>query len=127
MEAIKSAAFISVGRACGFAGLAVILIVLGLSFAPVYATRTGGILCLVVTAVLVFRAVTARRWPYDRTETWLILEEAKRPPAPIAQQIIGETLRETFFWFAQQATLFAIGFLIASAVLQAIGLGGWNA
>ena len=126
MEAIQNAAFVSVGRACGFAALAVVLVVLGLSFAPVHAMRTGGLLCLSLTAVLIFRALTARRWPYERTETWLILSESQRPPAQIAQMVIGEILRETFFRFAQHSAIAAAGLLAVSASLKALGFGGWD-
>ena len=41
MEAIENAAFISVGRACGFVGLAVFCIVFGLMYDPVFAARAG--------------------------------------------------------------------------------------
>ncbi len=126
MEAIENAAFVSVGRACGFAGLAILCIMTGLSFAPVKAAQAGGVLCLMVTLFLMFRAATARNWPYRRTETWLILGEDKRPPEKIAQRVIGETLRETFFWFAKQTALFSIGFLAASAVMQIAGIGVWG-
>ena len=37
MEAIENAAFISIGQACGFAGLAVFCMVFGLMFDPVLA------------------------------------------------------------------------------------------
>ena len=123
MDAIENAAYVSVGRACGFAGLAVFCMVIGLSFEPALAARAGGIACFAVMAILVFRAWQAPWRPYKYTELWLILEEDKRPPASIAQQVIGETLRDTYSWFAQQAGIITATLLIIAIVLRLIGLG----
>ncbi len=108
MDAIENAAFISVGRACGFFGLGVFCLMFGLSFEPVLAARSGAILCLFFALILCAYAIRARTRPYRRTELWLILAKDCRPPAGIAQRVIGETLRETYFWFARQAVLISI-------------------
>jgi hypothetical protein len=126
MDAIDNAAFVSVGRACGFSGLAIFCLMFGLSFDPALAARVGGALCLMVTVILVFYAWRARARPYKRTETWLILAKDKRPPAGIAQQVIGEALRETYVWFARQSTIIAIVLLASSMVLQLAGVGEWT-
>jgi hypothetical protein len=52
MEAIENAAFISIGQACGFAGLAVFCMVFGLMFDPVLAARAGGLTSFSVAATL---------------------------------------------------------------------------
>ncbi len=118
MGAIENAAFTSVGRACGFLGLAIFCVMWGISFQPELAARVGGWLCLSAAAYLSVCALRARTRPYKRTETWLILPKAERPPAEVAQQLIGEALRETYFWFAKHAALFAVVLLIASLVLS---------
>ncbi len=118
MDAIENAAYVSVGRACGFAGLGVFCLMFGLSFDPALAARTGGGLCLLVTLILGGYAWWAPLRPYQRTETWLMIPEDQRPPADVAQQIVGETLRGTYVWFARQAGLIAIVLLVASAALQ---------
>ena len=122
MDAIESAAFISVGRAVGFAGLAVFCVSLGLSFQPALAVRTGGIMCLLVAFILIFYAMRALTRPYKKTELWLILDKKARLPAKIAQRVIGGILRETYYWFAQQATIFAIVLLSLSLLLEVSGL-----
>ena len=71
MEAIENAAYISVGRACGFAALAIFCLMFGLSFDPPLAARTGGLLCLGLTVILGLYALRARSRPYKRTELWL--------------------------------------------------------
>ena len=123
MEAIETAAQISVGRACGFAGLGVLCLMLGLSFDPVLAARAGGLLCLAVTLILTIYAVRARKRPYRDTEVWLILSREDRPPESVAQQVIGEALRQTYFWFARQSALVAIVLLASAATLSILGVG----
>ena len=123
MEAIEKAAFVSVGRACGFAGFALVLLMLGLSFEPVLATRTGSLLGLVLMGILFGYSARAPVRPYKRTEAWLILPKDERPPATIAQRVIGQALRETYLWFARQAAIISCLLLAASVVLQFIGGG----
>ncbi len=118
MDAIENAAYVSVGRACGFAGLAVFCLIFGLSFDPALAARTGGMVCLTVTLILVFYAWRARTRPYKRTEVWLILPKDARPPAGIAQRIIGEILRDTYIWFAKQTAIISMVLLVSAVALQ---------
>jgi len=122
MGAIEKAAFVSIGRACGFAGFAVLLLVIGLSFEPVLAARTGSALGLLLTGILFACAARARSRPYKRTEVWVLLRRDERPPAAIAQRVIGQALYETYRWFARQAAIVSILLLAASLVLQVIEL-----
>ncbi len=126
MDAIENAAFVSVGRACGFSGLAIFCLMFGFAFDPAFSARVGGGLCLMVSVILAFYAWRARTRPYKRTETWLILAKDSRPPAAVAQQVIGETLRETYTWFARQSAFIAIALLASSMVLQLAGVGVWG-
>lgn len=123
MEAIENAAYVSVGRACGFAGLGLFCVVLGLSFDPALAARTGGAGSLAVALILAFYAWRAPWRPYVRTEVWLILAKDKRPPHSIAQRVIGSTLRRIYSWFAQQAAIIAAVLLATAIVLQLSGVG----
>lgn len=125
MDAIENAAYVSVGRACGFAGLAVFCLMFGLSFEPALAARTGGVVCLAVTLILAFYAYRARTRPYKRTELWLILPKDQRPPAGVAQRLIGEALRETYLWFAKQAAIISVVLLASSLALQMTGFA-WS-
>ena len=123
MDAIENAAFVSVGRACGFAGLAIFCLMFGLSFEPVLAARTGAALCLSVALILAGYAYRAPTRPYKRTELWLILTKEKRPPPVYAQRVIGGALRETHIWFARRAALISFVLLAVSAAMQLIGVG----
>ena len=75
-------------------------------------------LCGLLAGILAFRALTARTRPYKRTELWLILAKDARPPAGIAQRVIGEALRDTYTWFARQAAIISVVLLMTSVVLQ---------
>ncbi len=118
MDVIENAAYVSIGRACGFAGLGIFCVMFGLSFDPAYAARTGGILCLGTAAILAFRGWTAATRSYKKTELWIIIAKDKRPPATIAQQVIGTALREAYLWFAQSTAIIAFVLLISALVLH---------
>jgi hypothetical protein len=118
MEFIERAALVSVSRGCGFGGLAIFCFMVGLSPHPQISTTAGGVLCLVMAAVLVILAVRARSYPYKRTEVWLMLREEHRPPSQVAQKLIGNVLRETCFRFAQHALVGAMALLTLSTVIR---------
>ena len=121
MDAIEAAAFTSIGRACGFAGLGILCVMLGLSFEPVTATRAGGVLGLSLALVLAVFGLRAPSRSYEHTELWLILPKEARPPSTIAQRVIGQALRDTYFWFAERITIGALGLLGVSLILKLIG------
>jgi hypothetical protein len=116
MEAIERAAHISVGRACGFAGLAILCFMVGLSYEPHLSARTGGSLALLLTAVLIVKALMAPRTNHKHTETWLILAESDRPPPAAAQALIANVLRSVYLQYARYAAFCAV-ILLASSIL----------
>ncbi len=121
MDPIENAAHVSIGRACGFAGLGIFCVMVGLSYEPDLAARAGGMLFLIMVLILAFRAGTARTRPYKKTELWLIIDKEKRPPEGIAQQVVGEALREAYLSFAESTALIAFVLLIAALVLGFAG------
>ncbi|MDH3663523.1 MAG: hypothetical protein OEU92_26490 [Alphaproteobacteria bacterium] len=121
MDAIEAAAFTSIGRACGFAGLGILCVMLGLSFEPVMATRTGGVMGLGLASILALFGLRAPSRSYERTELWLILPKDARPPSTIAQRVIGQALRDTYFWFAERTAIGSFSLLAVSLVLKLIG------
>ena len=120
MDAIENAAYVSIGRACGFAGLAIFCVMFGLSFDPAYAAQVGGMLCLGTAGILVFRGWTAQTRPNKKTELWIIIAKDDRPPAEIAQRVIGTALREAYLWFAQSAAIIALVLLLSALALHFI-------
>jgi hypothetical protein len=64
---------------------------------------------------LLIKAQYAATRPYKRTEVWLMLEPANRPPGAVAQRLIGNALRDAF-------RDYALHFARASALALALGL-----
>lgn len=123
MEAIEKAAFISVGRACGFAGLAILCTMIGLSFDPLVAARTGGMFTFAMTLFLGYRARTAPTRPYRRTEAWMMLARSELPDEARAQRMIGGALKNAYLWFARQCAFITVILWSAVIVLALAGRG----
>ncbi len=120
MDELRRMAFVSIGRACGFAGLAILCVMLGLTYDPLVAVRSGGVLMTLVTVVLLLKARTALTQDVRRTEMWLMLDEGKRPAAEYAQWAGATVLRDTYLWFAQYAAGLSI-VLWVTALLVSLG------
>jgi hypothetical protein len=120
MEQIESYARASVARGSAFGLLAIVCTMVGLSGTPILALKIGGMLCLMASFILILKAVLATRRPYKRTEVWLMLDPLQRPPATVAQRIIGNALREAFQDFARHFARAAAASLGASLVVGLI-------
>lgn len=120
MEQIRSLAYVSVRRACAFAGLGILTFMMGLSFDPALAARCGAMFTSVLTLFLVYRGSHALRFPYRHTEVWIMLDKPKAMPAEVAQKVIGTALQESYLAHAELAAGIAvflwITFVIALAV-----------
>lgn len=108
MEDIKRVAFETVLRGCAFASLAIFCVMIGFSFDPRIAFKTGGALTLLMVGVLYLKAIEARTKPYRRTEMWLYLTEEQRPPPAYAQFVSATVLRETYLTFAYWTAIISI-------------------
>ena len=56
---MRRIAYETVLRACGFGSLAIFCIMVGLSFNPLVAFQTGGVLTMLMTGILVLKALEA--------------------------------------------------------------------
>ena len=101
MEKLQQVAFLSVSRAVGFAGLAIFTLMVGLCFDPLLSLRSGGVLLLLLVAVLLLKAQLAASTDYRRTEAWLLLDSSDRPDESFAGRAVSGALREAFLWFAR--------------------------
>ena len=122
MDHLRRTAFVSVGRACGFAGLAIVCVMVGFSYDLVAAARAGGILTLLVTVVLIMKAREAVWRDYRRTELWLMLEKDERPPPAIAQAVTSTVLQDAYFWFARHTAGISVALWLMAVFLSAIGV-----
>ena len=107
MDYLRQAATASVGRACGFAGLAIGCVMIGLSFDPPQMMRAGAILPLLLALGLCAKAWIAAKQDYRGTETWMMLESEHKPPAEIAQKALPTVLSETYYRFARLSAGFS--------------------
>jgi len=105
---------LSVARGCGFAMIAVVTTVVGLSNHMDVALTAGGLMCLIGCLVLVMKAIHASRQPYKSTEVWLMLEPQDRPNAAIAQTVISVARRGALLQFAHYAAWLAAAQFAAS-------------
>jgi len=119
LDRIEYLARLSVGRACGFATLAILTFFVGLSGEMALALRSAGLLCLLTCFVLLLKALSARRRPYKQTEVWLMLKPGERPQESVAQQVIGTVLRQTYLQFALAAA-FAAAFMLAGSLFYRV-------
>jgi hypothetical protein len=117
MEAIERAANVSVGRACGFCGLAIMCFMVGFAYEPHLSARVGGSFALAVSLVLIVKAWLAQRTYYKRTETWLILPDEDRPSPAQAQAMISAVLKQVYLIYACYSALAAVVLLAASMLL----------
>jgi hypothetical protein len=127
VEEMRRIAEETVLRACGFGSLAIFCFMVGLSFNPAVAFQSGGVLTMLMTGILVFKAFEARTKPYRRTEMWLYLPRELRPPAASAQQITATLMREIYLRFAMWTAavaiiMWAIALLVSLAGIQSVGL-----
>ncbi len=108
MEELRKAAFISVARGCGFGMLAIICVMVGMSFNPRAVFQAGGLLTLLMALILILKARNALTKDYKKTEMWLILPENFRPPERYAQWATATVMRDAFLTFAQYTALISI-------------------
>lgn len=101
MEKVREVAFISIGRAVGFSGLAIFTIMVGLSFHPVVALQSGGVLLMLLLAALLLKAQRAPFTDYRHTEAWMLLDRSDRPDESYAGRAVVTALRDACLWFAR--------------------------
>lgn len=118
MDELRRMAFVSIGRACGFAGLAILCVMIGLAYDPLVAVRSGGIFMTLATIVLLLKARQALTRDVRHTEMWLMLEEDRRPAQAYAQWAGATVLRDTYLWFAQYAAGLSIVLWLAALILS---------
>jgi hypothetical protein len=101
MEKLRHTAFLSIARAVAFSGLAIFVVMVGLSYDPMLALRTGGILLLLLVAGLLLKAQQIPFIDYKRTEAWILLEKSDRPDTSVASRAVPAALRQACLWFAR--------------------------
>ena len=108
MEHMRRIGFETVLRACGFGSLAIFCVIIGLSFEPRAAFQAGGMLTLLMAAILMLKAYEARTKNHRKTEMWLYLPKEQRPPEAFAQRACAAVMQETYLTFARWSAALAV-------------------
>lgn len=122
MEKVRQVATFCVGRAVFFGSLAIGCVMVGFSFNPVLAFRSGAVLTLVMSGILVWKALAAHSQNPKRTEVWIYLGEATRPADSHASFVFASIMREVYGRFAGISLGVACCFFLVSFLLTAFGM-----
>jgi hypothetical protein len=122
-EIVRSLAYVSIARGCGFAALAVVCLMMALSFDAGLSLRTGGFGLLLGCVILLLKADHAPRKPYRRTEVWLMMDARERALVENRPALIGSSLREASLRFA---FLFAGGAVFCLGAAEIWSLAAWS-
>jgi len=126
MDEIRRVAVACIGRAVMFGSLAICCVMVGFSFNPVSAFRSGAFLTLIMALVLMWKAMTAGTKNPKHTEVWLYLDHKSRPVDDPARWVFGTVMRDVYGFYARIALGVAVGFFVASLVLMLFGLRGYT-
>ena len=116
MDRIRLAAEVSIRRGMGFAALAIGVTCLGLSFDVVLALRTAAVTLGMACAILFFKGVQARTRNFRHTEVWILLDRSISLPDAVAQKLIGQVLRETYYRYGEWTLAVAVGVWLISLI-----------
>jgi hypothetical protein len=110
-------------RGLGFAGLAVGLVMLSLSFDLPLALRSGAGLVAVVDGAMLVGAWQAPRRDMRHSEAWALLDtwkpEVLRGRRPEVEDRLRRTLRRRLMWHAERVGLLAVGLWVVLGLVVA--------
>ncbi|RWB21245.1 MULTISPECIES: hypothetical protein [unclassified Mesorhizobium] len=126
MDEIRRVAVECIGRAVMFGSLAIGCVMVGFSFSPVSAFRSGAFLTLTMVLALMWKATTAASKNPKHTEVWLYLDEKSRPADAPARRVFGTIMSDVYRLYARIALGVAVGFFLVSLVLALFGLEAYR-
>lgn len=121
MEEMRKIAYATVLRACSFGTLAIVCVMVGMSFDARLAFQSGGTLTMIMTLILILKARLAANQDYRRTEMWLYLPKELRPPASYAQWASATVMRETYLTFALWTSMIGIAMWVLALLFSFVG------
>jgi hypothetical protein len=120
MDRIEYLADVIVRRGCGFALLAICMVMLGLSYDLLLFLKSGAILEALHGSVLGLFAYNAPRWNHKSTELWVLLNKgADLPPNYPPEQLL-EVLRKTYLRYAEMAGVVTLALCIGAAIVWVV-------
>lgn len=121
MDRMRDAAMLSVGRAVGFGGLGISMVMLGSAFDVALALRAGFTLTLVLTAILLWNYQAAPGRRAEQFEAWIILPVEDRPSGDAARGVFANIMAETYLYFAVRSFGAAMLMMMLWAFLRMSG------
>lgn len=121
MEEIRRAAITCTGRAVGFGTLAVGCTMVGFAFSASAALRAGAVMMLIMSGILIWKAMYAAHQNPRHTEVWLVLDERSRPDNGPARFVFANILRDVYARFAQGVLSVACGLFLLSVMAMVVG------
>ena len=112
IDRIRQLAELSVRRACGFAALAIVTFMVGLSADPIVALKAGAVSSTLLGFVLFIKSIRSQQTDYRRTELWILLDRRHDLPEAHAARVITGVLREVYLRYAELAAWVAFLFWI---------------
>lgn len=122
MDVIRKVAVMCVARAVGFGTLAISCIMFALILDPAASFRSGAIMALLMSGILLMKAHYVLHQKPRHTEVWLYLDERMRPHDDEANRRYVGVLRDVYIRFAWGTFLAACGLFAVSALLVAAGV-----
>ena len=110
MDHIRLAAETCVLRASAFAGLAIAVTMISLSFDMTLALRIGGGLTLAWSLFLIAWAFRLPFAPLRDNQVWIMLEHAHRPPKDLARGLIVPETQTILYGYAHRTASAAVLF-----------------
>ncbi len=122
MEKVRQVAMFCVGRAVFFGGFAISIVMLSFAFDFALSLRSGAMLTLVMSLILLWFAQTAQNRSPQSTETWILLADDRRPRNDHARKAFCEVMKGVYGFYAYYAVMISIGLFVASLGLDLFGI-----
>ena len=126
MIKIREVAVFCVGRAVMFGSLAITCVMVGFSFNPVSAFRSGAVLTLIMAAILIWKAYAATGQNPKSTEVWIYLDKQARPNDAHARFVFATVMRDVYGRFGQASLAVACAFFAISMVFGMFGFEAYQ-
>jgi len=108
LERLEAMADLVIRRAVGFAGLAIVLVVLSLSFQLALALRSAAVLVTLVWLILLLKLAYVPSQDMRHSEIWLMVAERHSPDALSMQTAMRAAFATRLRWHADRIGAFAV-------------------
>lgn len=108
MQRLEALADLVIRRAIGFAGLAIALVVLSLSFQLALALRSGAMLVTLLWLIVLLKLVYVPSQDMRQSEIWLMVADRHAPDALPMQAAMRLAFANRLRWHADRIGAFAV-------------------